>query len=275
MTYLIYFLVGISTGIYSGLLGLGGGIVVVPSLLLIFRNLHLFPEYTNMHIAVATSLSIMIFTSSASTFAYNKRRLVIWPIFWNFIPGLCVSAFAGVLIAKNISSEMLANNFGILLILIAIHIFFHHKPSVITEQFELTIYRKIILVFISICVGLLAGFFGIGGGILIIPILIYFGLDIRQASGTGAICGLPGALLGSLIFMLSQAPEPAPGLIGFVYWPAAIIIAASSMLSAPVGVKLATIFPQKALRRIFSVTLIFVGLNLIDPMFKLVKQNLL
>lgn len=271
MVYLIYFLVGISTGIYSGLLGLGGGIVVVPALLIIFRNISLFPEVTNMHIAVATSLAAMIFTASASTFAYNKRRLVIWPVFWNFVPGLCIGAFSGVLIAKNMSSKTLATNFGIILILIAIHIFFRHKPSIMTEKFELNNFRRISLVCLSVCVGLLAGFFGIGGGILIIPVLIYFGLNIRQASGTAAICGLPGAALGSLVFMLSQAPEQVPGLIGFVYWPAAIIIAASSMMFAPFGVKLATIFPQKILRRIFSTTLIFVGLNLVDPIFKVVR----
>lgn len=275
MTYIIYLIVGISTGIYSGLLGLGGGIVVVPSLLLVFRNLHLFPEDSNMHIAVATSLASMVFTASASSLAYNKRRLIIWPIFWNILPGLITGAVSGVLIAKNISSDMLANNFGIVLILIAIHIFFHHKPSPVTEQFELNLYRRITIILLAVTVGLVAGFFGIGGGILIIPALIYFGISIRQASGTAAICGFPGSLLGSLMFMLSSPPEQVPGLIGFVYWPAAIIIAISSMIFAPVGVKLASSFPQKVLRRIFSVTLIGVGLNLVDPLFKLVKHNLL
>lgn len=275
MIYIIYFLVGISTGLFAGLLGLGGGIVVVPSLLLIFKITGLFPDSNAMHIAVGTSLATMIFTSSASSYSYNRKRFVIWPILWRLLPGLSIGVIVGSIIARQISSQTLTDYFGIILILIAIHIFFRHKPSLDSEELKLDSLKKILLFFLSIVVGLLAAFFGLGGGILVIPTLIFFGLNIRQAAGTAAMCGLPSALLGTALFMISNAPIQIPGLIGFVYWPAAVIIATSSMLFAPLGVKVATNIPHKVLRRIFSITLITAGLNLIDPMFKLIRQNLL
>ena len=193
---LLYLLVGVVAGILAGLLGVGGGIIVVPALSLLFSH-GLFSSTLVMHMAVGTSLAIMIFTAASSGYAYRRRNLVFWPLFWKLLPVYYLGTITGAIVAKHISSRNLTIAFAFFLILIAIRMFFSKLVKgrkAITNIFVLTI--------ISFGVGMFSGFFGIGGGIIMVPFFIYCSLEIYKATGTSSICGFPLAIIGTLSLIM-------------------------------------------------------------------------
>ncbi len=265
MIYFLYVLAGISTGILSGLFGIGGGIIIVPTLLIIFKNLHLFPINSIMPIATATSQAAIIFTSASSALAYNKQSLIIWPVFWRFLPGISLGIIFGKILAQYLSNETLIKGFAIFLIVIAIHLFFKKDKDATTHPQNMTLFTQILVFILSICIGILAMFFGIGGGIMIVPTFLFLGLNIRNAAGTSAMCGVFIALMATLICMIIKVDHhyTYPGLIGNVYWPVALIITSVSVFCAPIGVKIAGKFQQKILRKLFSIILTCIATHLI------------
>lgn len=262
MIFILYLIVGIFAGLFSGMLGIGGGIIVVPALIFIFKNTIFFTNDLIIHIAVATSLATMIFTTSSSAFAYNKRSLINWKIFGKFFPGLCCGLFFGSLISIYISSDKLIISFALFLATIAIYLFFYKKNAISSNELSLE-NKKSFLILFSIIIGFLASTFGIGGGILIVPFFLSIGMNIRNASGTSSICAVPIAILGTILFTIIGWNEVnKPGAFGFIYWPAALIISCTSMLAAPLGVRIAGCCNPLILQRIFSVILIITAINL-------------
>ena len=254
-----YFLLGMIAGGVGGLLGLGGGIIIVPSLLFIF-TWQGFPANVLMHFAVATSLFTIVFTSVSSSYAHHKHKAVLWPQVFLLTPGIIMGAILGAFIADYLSSDLLRRAFGIFEIFVACQIGFAVKPTV---QRALPGRNGMILAGGGI--GTLSTIMGIGGGTLTVPFLTWCQVDIRKAVATSSACGFPIALAGTLTMIFtgldySNLPENS---IGYVYWPAAVAILVTSVLFAPVGAKLAHTMPVNSLKRIFAIVLACIGLRML------------
>lgn len=270
MTFVIYLLTGVFAGTLSGLLGVGGGIIVVPTLIFCFQSVHLFTDALIMHVAVGTSLAIMIFTSLSSANAYYRRGFIVWPVFIRFLPGLCVGMIAGSMIAKQLSSHLLIMLFALFLIIIAVYLFFS-KPEKITPKSIKHTYpllRELVIIVVAILIGLLSTIFGIGGGLLMVPFFLLIGLEMHEASGTSSICGVPISIIGTIVLTIAgwdaiqNSPLPA-GTIGYVYWPAATMVSLTSIIFAPIGARLSIRFRPITLKRILACLLIASSINLL------------
>jgi uncharacterized membrane protein YfcA len=257
---LLYLLTGAIAGIFAGLLGVGGGIVVVPILNLLFSSI--FPDYLLMHMAIGTSLAIMIFTAASSTYAYQRHGLIIWSLFLRFIPGMILGTITGTIIAMYLSSRTLQIAFAIFLLLVALKMFDTRKtPSnrQLPQFFGLTI--------AAFLTGILSGFFGIGGGTLMVPFFVYCSLIMQNATATSSACGFMLAIIGTISLIITGLPATSMpnipyGTTGFVYWPAVLPIAITSVLFAPIGTQISVWVSPNALQYVFAVALIFTAIYL-------------
>ena len=272
MIFLAYLLVGVFAGLLSGLLGVGGGLVVVPALILIFQYSKLFDPELIMHLAVGTSLAIMMLTVSSSAYAYYKRELIAWSVFVRFLPGLCLGVLAGTWLAKQLSSTILMNLFAIFLIIIALRLYFEKPAKVLNlsknEQAPLRVPSIGLLSLAASLTGMMSAFFGIGGGLLMVPFFLYIGLNMYESSGTSSICGLPIAIISTITLTftdsaaLTHALVPA-GTYGYIYWPAVGLIGIVSVLFAPLGTRLAVHTKPLILKRLMALVLILTAVNLL------------
>lgn len=275
MHLILYLIIGMFAGTLSGLLGIGGGLIVVPALLVIFKNTHAFSNEISMHVAIGTSLAIMLFTTASTAYAYSKRGFIVWSLVLKFFPGLCLGMCCGALIVNKVSSDSLITLFALFLVLIAISLFFSKRNTdninqpKISRPLILSPIKLAALVFSSTCIGFLATIFGIGGGILMVPFFLFLGLNIREASGSSAICGMPIAIIGCLLLTYIGLEDTAnthlaKGTLGFIYWPAVFIVASTSSIFAPLGARLAIHFKPYTLKKMLALLLIFNAINLLS-----------
>ncbi|MDP3705274.1 MAG: sulfite exporter TauE/SafE family protein [Legionellaceae bacterium] len=281
MIFILYLVTGALAGTLSGLLGVGGGIIVVPMLILLFKCTHAFSNVLIMHVATGTSLAIMMFTTASSANAYYRRDLIVWPIFFRFLPGLCIGMIVGSTLTKQLSSNILIELFAIFLIIIAIYLLvsksepstrasnvtLHKKKlSVLTAESP-NLHKELLFISIAISIGLLSTFFGIGGGLLMLPFFLFIGLSMHESSGTTSICGVPIAIIGTITLTLTgwgpvQGMDTPFGTVGYIYWPAAGMVSLTSVIFAPIGTRLAMWFQPKTLKRFLVGLLLFSSVNL-------------
>ena len=265
-----YLLIGMLAGTLSGMLGIGGGIIIVPCLILLFTSKHVFADQIIMQVAAGTSLAIIFFTSMVASRTYYQRGLIVWPLFRKFSPGVCLGIIIGAIVSDNISSAILIKAFAILLFLIAMYLMFYQasvsdnqdvKDKTIQDKRHLkAVSKKYKIYIISFIVGLLSAIFGIGGGLLMVPFFLSIGLNIRETSGTSAMCTVPIATVATIMLsytgMSSVYTSHSPfGTIGYIYWPAVLIVSSLSTIFAVVGVRLAIYCQPKTLKKILSVIL--------------------
>lgn len=260
MTILIimaYIAIGLLSGILSGLLGLGGGIVIVPALVFIF-SWQDFPKELYIHMATGTSLAVVMFTTAMAAWSQHKRNSVAWDLIPYLVPGMVLGAILGVISGKYMSAHALRYTFALFCFVLALKLIFAQGESVKVKRVS---YSKQILILIGLLAGALSGMLGIGGGSILIPILMWLGLSMTSVSGTAVACAFPTAVTGTIISILVSLHSTAlpPYSTGYIYWPAVFILAIISMLAAPVGVALAHRLPEKIVKRIFGVVLVFIA----------------
>ena len=255
---LIYLGIGIVAGVMAGLLGVGGGLVIVPALVIAFGILDI-PESVLMHLAVGTSLATIVVTSIASIRAHHKRGAVRWADFCSLTPGIIVGALAGAAIAGWLPGDGLRMLFGLFALSVAAQMGFGLKPAP-DRQLPGTLGMNSA----GGLIGLVSAVVGIGGGSMTVPFLTWCNVPVRQAVATSAACGLPIAVAGAFGFVLTGwGKADLPDLSsGFVYWPAFAGIVATSMLFAGVGAKLAHTLPTDILKKVFALFLCGIGLYL-------------
>lgn len=255
---LIYFvLIGLLAGALSGLLGIGGGIVIIPCLLILFKQLD-FPPFLIVHLAMATSLASIVFTSASTTFHQYQRNAIQWPIWRQLLPGLMVGVSIGVIVSDTMNAQQLQKGFAALLLFVA----FKMGIGKIQGPFQTVPLR--LYLFCGLIVGILSGMFGLGGGVLLVPLLQYFSVPIALATATSSACLWPTVVLGSALQILLglDAMELPAHTLGYVYWPAAVTIGIASMFSTKFSVRLAHTLPKRWLERLFSVVLVFVAFKM-------------
>ncbi len=253
-----YMGIGAAAGVLSGLLGIGGGIVTVPTLCLVFRYLG-FPQTYIMHIAIATSLAAMIFNTTASTIAHHRRKAVVWDVFKKLVPGLIIGSFIGALIAIWLSTIVLEIFFGIFLLVAAIS-FFRKKVS--TEELH-RLPSPLILNFFSSGIGAISNLLGIGGGSMTVPLLTTFHMKDRNAIGTSAATTLVTTVCGTISYLLLGVEEAPsfPNSVGLINVPAFLIIGITAFFAAPYGAKLTHEIDPATVRKIFAIVLALTGVT--------------
>ena len=257
----LFSLLGITAGTLAGMLGIGGGMIIVPGLFYLFSIIHL-PEQALIHMAAGSAMGIMLFTASASTWSHHARGDVQWDIFKQVVPGIAIGVVTGTLLSSHIDAQWLEVIFGIFLLVIAGKILLAWKPKVEEglEDDEGQGPSRPLASVVGSVIGLKSGILGIGGGALSVPFLLYCGLPMKHASGTSASFTLPIAVTGTLAFALLSPSDPQiQWSTGYIYWPAIALVAPFTILGAPLGTLLSHRVPADLLRRIFAVLLLGIG----------------
>jgi len=255
---------GVVAGILAGLLGVGGGIVIVPVLFWIMTTLHFAPEIA-MPIAVATSLITIIPTSISSMRAHNKRGAVDKSLLKLWGPAVAVGALVGGILSKVIDGEGLLLIFGFIAFAVSINMAIP-KTLVISDALPKS---SLVNRAIALVIGLFSSLMGIGGGTLSVPTLSAFSFPIHKAVGTAAAIGLLIAVPGVLGFIWSgmEVDGRPPLSLGYVSVPAAIVIFPVTFLCAPVGAGLAHSLNQRYLKLAFAVFLAITAVKMLSSAF--------
>lgn len=254
-----YLLTGSIAGLLAGLLGVGGGLVIVPALVWSFRN-HGIDELVIVHLAVGTSLATIIFTSISSVLAHHRRLGVIWSIVKDLAPGIVLGAWLGAAIADLLPTLWLQRVFGIFAVIVGLQM---------GMGLQATSHRSLPgtpgMLTAGGVIGCISSIVGIGGGSLTVPFLSWCSVEMRRAVGTSSACGLPIAVAGAVGFVATGWGEAAlpEAASGYLYWPALAGIVAASFLFAPVGARLAHTLPTRVLKRIFSLLLLVLGIRMV------------
>jgi len=249
---------GAFAGFLAGLLGIGGGLIIVPALVYLLPQLNLSQEVI-MPIALATSLSTIVITSTSATFAHHKNRNIPWDLTKPLIFIIAFGALLGAFIADHLSAQALTSFFAFAVILLA-----SYMLASIRLQGYKEMPSQIKLQFIGLLTGVVASLMGMAGGAILVPLLTYFGMPLRHGIGIATVCGVMVAFFGSLGYIISGFDnELLPSWsIGYVYLPALLGISLTSSLFAPIGVKCAANVPVQTLKKFFAIFLIVVAIKM-------------
>lgn len=260
LTFVIaYLLCGICIGFIAGLFGIGGGIIGIPALLILF-HIQGISQDVAMHMAIATSLATVVITSLASAFAHYRTGMIIVPIFKRIILGAVLGCALGILLATHLKSIYLQRIFGIFLLLIAARMFFQAeiKPRDSLPN------RKILFTAATFF-GAISGLLGLGGGMIMVPYFNWCGIPIRESVATAAACILPVAIVGALGYMLADTHVEAISSFnsGYIYWPAFLGISSTSIFAAPLGARFTHTISTTLLKKAFCLLLVIVGFSML------------
>lgn len=257
MEFLLYLVLGGFAGVLAGLFGVGGGIIIVPVLVFSFTAQGFDAEVLT-HLAVGTSLATIVFTSINSVRAHHSVGAVRWAVFAWLTVGIVLGSGLGTLTASYIAGPHLQKIIGVFALLVSAQMALDLRPKARRE-----IPGKPGLTLAGLVIGWASAIFGIGGGSLTVPFLTWRSLSMQQAVATSAACGFPIAVASTLSFMILGWHDPLlpPHSLGFVYLPALLGIALTSMFFARFGARLAHKLSPRLLKRLFAALLFCVGLN--------------
>jgi uncharacterized protein len=258
-TILIFVATGAVTGLLAGLFGVGGGLIVVPALVWLLPSQGVAHAVVTQ-VAIGTSLAVIAVTSISSMLAHHRHGAVVWGAFRYFAPGLALGAVAGGFIARAIHGDALERVVGAGALLIAIQVYFDLKPRGDGSAPTPAVY-----VIAGSFIGLVSSIIGIGGGSFTVPFLTWSGVKIRNAIGTSAASGVPISWFGAVGFILAgwDAPGRGPWSLGYVSLIAFVACAAASVVTAPLGARLAHNLPPRVLKRAFAAFLVGVGVKML------------
>jgi uncharacterized membrane protein YfcA len=252
--------IGAFAGVLAGLLGVGGGIVLVPAFFYSFQVLGYEGEQL-MQVCLATSLATIVVTSVRSVMSHNKKGAVDWEILRSWAPGIAIGSIIGVSVAAQLRSDMLQAIFGVLAMIIGFYMGLGKSEWRLAPEMPKGVRRA----GMSPAVGFLSVLMGIGGGSFGVPLMTLHNVAIHRAvataAGFGLVIAVPG-VLGFLLVTVEPASRP-PYTIGAVNLVAFAIIVAMTMITAPIGANLAHRMDPKPLKRVFGLFLTLVALNML------------
>lgn len=252
-------ILGAVAGFFAGLFGIGGGVIIVPALALLF-SAHGFDSELVMIMSVATSLATIIFTSVSSVNAHHRLGSVLWDNVFGLGPGIMLGAVFGAVVADVFAAELLRTFFTVYLIYVAGQLALQVKPKPGRLKHSKSLDNSA-----AVIIGLLSAILGIGGGTLVVPFLVYFQTPMRNAVAVSSACGLPIAVAGTLSYALLgwDALHRPDWSLGYIYLPSFFGIVLTSIFTAPIGAGLANKIPAQQLKRYFSVLLLVMAAKLI------------
>jgi len=256
---LLFSFVGIAAGISSGLLGISGGLITIPCLAYIFTYMGLFPSDL-MHIAIGTSLAAMVFNTLSASISHHKRKGVLFHIIKPMSLGIILGAILGSVIAKFLPSKFLQYMFGVFEILLGVRYFLPKGKESKHENLP----SSTILSLISTGIGTISTILGIGGGIINVPVLTHYNINIKKAVGTSSVLSFIVSLIGAVSYLIFGMHTPlAADMVGYLYIPAFIAISLFSFISAPFGAYLSHQLSTKVLKKVFGTLLLIAGVMML------------
>ena len=258
----IFPLLGVVAGILAGLLGVGGGLVLVGALAWLLP-LYGVPREAAMHAALASSLASIVMTAASSAYAHHRRGSVLWPTVKWMVPGLLLGGWLGSGIAVKLDDQVLRWIVAGYCLLAAMQLL-SGKTRAVASDVPATPPTGLSMIAAGSGIGAMSAVVGIGGGSMTVPLLVWRGVTPVRAVGTSSACGVAIGLASAFGYALHAPAGALPQYaIGYVYLPAAIGVAAASVLAAPYGTRLAHRLSGLALKRIFASFLIAVAMTLL------------
>ena len=255
----VYLPIGAVVGFMAGLLGIGGGMVLVPILVFVFEANHFAPEHL-MHMALATAMATIPFTSVSSVRAHHSRGGVDWRIVTGLLPGLLSGAALGTLVAGKVPGRPLALFFAAFLFYAATTMFFDLMP-----KGTRSLPGRAGLAFVGTIVSFLSSFIAAGAALMTIPFMAWCNVPLRRAVGTASAIGFPLSLAASVGYAIAglQAGGLPQYSLGYIYLPALGMIAVASVLTAPLGARVSQKMPVRQLRIVFALTLYVLAVRML------------
>ena len=255
--------IGGLAGFSAGLLGIGGGLVVVPGLLMLLKY-HGYPANTVPLLAAGTSLALMVFTATGSALSHLRQGNVRLDVLRQLLPWVLVSELVGIFVATLTRAPILERLFGLLVVVLALDLLRRsvRAAAVVPPTIAPSLLFNMV---VGSAMGLKSGLFGLGGGALAIPYFNWLGLPPRDVVGTTALLTWPVALVGAMAYGLSPLPvdHALAGVVGSVQWLGVMVMVPATLLMAPLGAKLCQAIPQDRLRQVFGVFLLVVGVRIL------------
>lgn len=254
-----YAATGAIVGLLAGLLGIGGGMTLVPILAAMFSAQQFAPDFS-VHLALGTGMASVMFTSSASVREHHRHQAVDWSIVRRMAPGMIVGTLASTAASGWIPQRVLALAFALIVFAGATQILLGRKPAA-----GRTLPGRYGLLAIGALIGIVCGLVSAGGAFLTVPFMLFCGVSMHAAIGTGAALGVPIAVVGTIGFILSglRIDTLPDWSLGFVYLPALAALVAASVLTAPYGARAAHRLPVQTLKRVFACLLYLLALRMI------------
>ena len=257
--WLAYLAIGALAGFIAGLLGIGGGAVIVPLLVFAFTSQGV-PETHLLHLALATTMATIAFTSVSSARAHHSHGSVDWSMARIMLPGMLTGAFIAALIAGMVPTRPLAIVFTALIFVAATQVILDLRP-----KSTRSILGPAGVFAAASFIGAVSSVLAVGGAFLTIPFLAWCNVPLRRAIGTAAANGFPIAVAGTAAYVFQgwSVPGRPAGTLGYVYLPALALIAVSSIFTAPAGARLAQRLPVKRLRIVLALILYALAIRLL------------
>lgn len=254
---------GAFTGFFAGLFGIGGGGIMVPVLTLLFAQ-YQFPTEHLVHIALATSMAAIVPTAIASLRTHHQHQAVLWSVVIKITPGILIGTFAATFLASYLSAKFLAIFFSCFMAFVALQMALNRKP-----QPSRQLPAAPTMCAVGSGIGAISALVAIGGGTLTVPFLVWCNVALPVAIGTSAAVGLPIALAGASGYAINgwRAAALPDYTLGYIFWPAVLAMAAMSFITAPLGAKLAHRLPIALLKKLFSLLLIGLSVQMLVTVF--------
>lgn len=260
----IYLLLGAIVGFFAGLLGIGGGLIMVPVLTFIFATQH-FPPDRILHIALGTTMAAIIFTSVSSLRIHHAHGAVNWQIVKYITPGIIIGTLGGATLVSALPSRVLSIIFVVFIYYAATQMLLKTIPKP-----SRTLPGRLGMFGAGSVIGAISSFVAIGGGLLTVPFLSICNVRLQHAIGTAAAVGFPIAVAGAIGYIANgmAQPQPLPEYsLGYVYLPALGWIVLASTLTAPLGAKTTHIVQTATLKKIFVGLLYLLGTKMLIGLF--------
>lgn len=248
MWFAAYVLAGAFVGVLAGLLGIGGGMTLVPVMAALFAAQHFAPDHI-VHMALATCMASIAFTSGSSVREHLKFDGVDFNIVKRMTPGLVLGSLLATSVSAWIPQRHLALSFSVIVFFGATQILLNKKPKP-----SRTLPSAWPLFFVGLVIGIIAGLVSAGGAFLTIPFMLWCGVPMKKTIGTGAMMGIPLAVVGTIGYIISgwNVPGLPSDAVGFISTIALVGIVCGSVVTAPFGARLAHRLPVPVLKRIFA-----------------------
>ena len=257
--YILVVVAGSVAGLLAGLLGIGGGLLIVPALALLLPHAG-YESVSIMHVALGTSLASIVFTSVSSVTAHHRHGAVLWPVMRRMTVGILLGAFAGAMLVDQLQTDILKIIFGCFALLVSLQMATSWR---VDAHASLPNIENLSLA--GLVIGVVSSLVGIGGGTMSVPYLMWHGVAIRNAVATAAANGLPIALAGAAgyIFAGYQSIGWQGWRLGYVDLLVLAPLVLGSITFAPLGAQLAHRMETGRLKQVFALVLAVIGARML------------